>query len=139
MSQLSREPPVSGILLEISLIVRVWSETHRSSREQRHSLALGHTVKFGRLLPLTVTALNDRFYARWSFNYSYEALAFSRHMRGEKQAVVVDSLHPRSGQKRRGTCVEIQWFQHHMRGATWIRGLDAVTCGQRQPFYTCGR
>ena len=49
MSFSGREPPVSGFLFGISLIVRLWSETHRSSREQRHSLALWHTVKFGHL------------------------------------------------------------------------------------------
>ena len=47
MSLVGREPPVSGFLFGISLMVRIWSETHRSLREQRYSLVLWHTVKFG--------------------------------------------------------------------------------------------
>lgn len=53
---MGREPPVSAFLLGMNLIVRFWSETHRSSRRQCHSLVLGHTVKFGQLQPFVAQA-----------------------------------------------------------------------------------
>ena len=50
MSETARETPVSEFLFGMSLIVRVRVETHRSSRELRHSLAQRYTVKFARQL-----------------------------------------------------------------------------------------
>jgi len=46
-SGMGREPPVSNFLFGIGQMVRLWPETHRSSREQRHSLVLWRRVKFG--------------------------------------------------------------------------------------------
>ena len=63
--------PVSAFLIGINLIVRSWSETHRSSGEYYHTLEGRYTVKFGQLLSLTVTSLSVRLGVKWSFNYCY--------------------------------------------------------------------
>jgi hypothetical protein len=62
MSLLGREPPVSEFLFGMSLMVRFWSETHRSSRDQHQNLALWHTVKFGQLLSFRGLLRNGRGY-----------------------------------------------------------------------------
>jgi len=39
-----------GPILNVDFRLR--PETHRSSRQQRHNLVMGHTVKFGQILAL---------------------------------------------------------------------------------------